>query len=157
MSEVPREVTRSIVVAAAPVRAWEGFTDGINQWWPREHSHCQEAALDRIFIDLAQGFWGERSLAGKIESWGIARSPAPGRTLELGWQMDATVQPWRAEPDPANASLITVDFAPEGDGTRVTLRHDGFERHGPGAAEMIRVMIGLDRWADWLEDYARSL
>lgn len=151
------EVTRSVLVSSPPAHAWDGFVDGINNWWPREHCHCTEAELDRIFIDLEQGVWGERRRSGKVESWGFARTTKPGQSLALGWQMDPATRPWRVEVDPARASLITVAFRPEGAGTRITLRHFGFERHGAGAQVMMDAIIGLDRWTDWLQDYARSL
>lgn len=154
----PDAITREIDLPVPPARAFDGFAWDFAAWWPREHCFCGEAQLDRVFIDLAGGVWGEVLRDGRVIPWGAVVEARPPHRLVLGWQMDATVSPWVPEPDPARASLIDLDFRPTGTGTRLRLVHHGFERQGPvHAAAMRRVMIGLDRWAEWLPLYAASL
>ncbi len=149
-------ITRSIIVPASPAQAWARFVDGLHLWWDTEHCHCSESNLDQVFIDPVEGLWGETTKDGETVSWGFAKVIEPERELSLAWQMDPRHKPWVAEPDPDRASLIDVTFAPEMGGTCVTVRHHGFDRHGDGAQAMKNVMIGLDRWQEWLELYAQS-
>lgn len=146
------EITRTIDLPLAPAQAWERFVAGFPDWWPREHCFCGEASLDRVFIDTQAGIWGEVTTAGQTLPWGAVLAARPGSALSLGWQMDATVSPWLPEGDPARASVIDIAFDPIPGGTRLRLRHHGFSRQGPRHAEAMRaVMIGLDRWQDWLD------
>ncbi|EPX78210.1 SRPBCC domain-containing protein [Litoreibacter arenae] len=149
-------ITRSITVPASPAQAWERFVDGLHLWWDTEHCHCSEENLERVFIDPAQGQWGEITKTGEVVSWGFAIEVKPERKLSLAWQMDPLHKPWIAEVDPDRASLIDVTFAPMATGTRVTVEHYDFDRHGDGAQAMKDVMIGLDRWQEWLGLYAAS-
>ncbi|MBN8293373.1 SRPBCC domain-containing protein [Rhodobacter sp. NTK016B] len=152
----PDEITHSIDVPVPPERAWALFVHHFPDWWPREHCFCGEAALDTVFIDLDKAQWGEITRSGDRDLWGAVLLADAGRSLSLGWQMDATVSPWVPEPDPARASVIDITFAKHPDGTRVTLRHHGFSRQGePHAQAMRDVMIGLKRWQEWLEMFCQ--
>jgi len=151
-------ITRSIDVPVSPAHAWNGFVRDFARWWPREHCFCGEDALDRVFIDLDQAIWGEVTQDGRMIPWGAVLAASAPASLDLGWQMDATVSPWVPEPEADKASTVRVGFQPRDGGTRVTLTHEGFSRQGPVHAEAMRaVMIGMDRWAEWLADYAASL
>jgi hypothetical protein len=155
MTPYPDSVTRQITVPVPPDRAYAVFVDRFADWWPREHCFVGEAALDRVFIDPVGAVWGEVARDGRVLPWGALTALRPGEGLTLGWQMDATVSPWVPDPDPARASQIDVSFDPVPGGTLVTLTHRAFSNHGDGAGAMAAVMIGLDRWADWLAYYAR--
>lgn len=147
-------ITRSVRVPLAPGAAFDLFADGFDRWWPKEHCFCGEAALDRVFIDLEAMTWGEVTCDGHTALWGsILAAQKPDR-LELGWQMDPRVSPWIPDPIAARASIVDLRFMPEPEGTLVTLRHHGFDRHGEGAEIMASVIVGLDRWAEWLADFA---
>jgi uncharacterized protein YndB with AHSA1/START domain len=149
-------VTRSVHMPCAPDEAWSRFTDGFADWWPREHCMCGEEALDQVYIDLGGESWGEITLDGTRVDWGRIEIAQPPGLLVLGWQMDARHAPWVPERNPSGASRVTVRFEPEGDGTRVTLTHDRFEAHGDGQKAMTDIMIGLDRWREWLALFARQ-
>ncbi|MCW1933884.1 SRPBCC domain-containing protein [Pararhodobacter zhoushanensis] len=149
-------ITRSVHVPLSPEAAFDLFTTGFAHWWPREHCFCGEAALDRVFVDLNAGTWGEVTQAGETLLWGeILHAERPSH-LSLSWQMDARISPWVPEPDPARASLIDLRIVPEGDGSTLSLTHHSFDRHGDGAEIMASVMVGMDRWADWLADFAAA-
>ncbi len=151
-------ITRSVDVPVPTQQAWDGFVRDFARWWPREHCFFGEPALDHVFIDLDGGIWGEVTRDGRTLPWGaVIAAQAPDHLL-LGWQMDATVSPWVPEPDHARASIVEIGFQPLKQGTRVTLTHRDFARQGAEHASAMRaVMIGMDRWAEWLADYARSL
>lgn len=150
------EIVRHVDVPVTPIVAWDLFANHFPAWWPREHCFCGEAALDTVFIDLVAMVWGEITLSGERRTWGKVLAYEPGGILSLGWQMDATISPWVPEPDPGRASLIDIAFKPQHGGARVTLRHHGFARQGePHAQAMRDVMIGLDRWREWLDLFRR--
>jgi uncharacterized protein YndB with AHSA1/START domain len=152
------EITREAEVPVPPARAWAQFVAGFALWWPRDHCFCGEAALDRVFIDPDAGFWGEVTTAGQTRAWGVVLDARPAHALSLAWQMDASISPWQSVPDPERASRIDVAFTPSALGTRVILRHHGFARQGePAASAMRAVIIGLDRWGEWLPLFAASL
>lgn len=154
----PDSITRSLELPVPPARAWDGFVRDFAKWWPREHCFCGEDALDHVFIDLDRGFWGEVTKSGETLPWGAVIAAEAPDSLTLGWQMDATVSPWIPEPEPGRASIVDIRFEPSGTGARITLTHRDFVRQGDRHAKAMRdVMIGMDRWADWLQDYAASL
>lgn len=151
------EITRTVFLPISPAAAWDLFVHQFPDWWPREHCFCGEAALKTVFIDLAAREWGEITLGGERRIWGRVLADRPGEALSLGWQMDATASPWVPEPDPARASQIDIVFDARSDGSKLILRHHGFARQGePHAQAMRDVMIGLDRWQEWLELFQRS-
>ena len=146
------EITRSVDVPVSPPEAWDLFVHRFPDWWPREHCFCGEADLDTVFINLDTSTWGEMTRRGACRIWGAVLARQPAQALTLSWQMDATVSPWEPEPDAARASLIDIAFVPRPDGTRITLRHHGFSRQGePHAQAMRAVMVGMDRWREWLD------
>lgn len=150
-------ITASREIPLGPAAAFSRFVDDFAVWWPREHCFCGEENLDRVHIDIVRGLWGETTKDGSEAVWGrVIDMDRPSRIV-LGWQMDARPSPWIPEPDPQKASIVDVRFEPLGDATRVVVTHRDFGRHGDSAEPMRKVMIGLDRWREWLEDYARGL
>ncbi|MCC6006600.1 MAG: SRPBCC domain-containing protein [Rhodobacteraceae bacterium] len=150
-------ITAERLVPLSPEAAFDRWTAGFADWWPREHCFCGEDRLDRVFLDPARGVWGEVDSDGQEALWGAVLEACRPGLLRLGWQMDARPSPWIPEPDPDRASIVTVEIVPEGAGARLRVTHSDFARHGDSAAPMRAVMIGMDRWAEWLEDYARGL
>jgi uncharacterized protein YndB with AHSA1/START domain len=147
----PAPVRKSILVAAAPERAFEVFTDGIGRWWPKTHS-ISEAELDRPVLEpRAGGRWYERGVdgseceVGKVLAW-----DPPGRLL-LAWQLDPD---WKFDPD--LVTEVEVTFTPEGDGTRVELEHRNLERIGDRAEEMREKIGSPGGWSRLLELYSEA-
>ncbi|WP_299442151.1 TIGR03086 family metal-binding protein [uncultured Phycicoccus sp.] len=89
---------------------------------------------------------------------GTVREVEPGRRLVLGWG-------WEGSDDvPPDASTVTVTVEPHGDGSRVTLQHEGLsaveaEKHALGWAHYLERLqrvaatgdAGPDEWA-WAPD-----
>lgn len=61
---------------------------------------------------------------------------------------------WAFDPDPLHASLAEITFTAEGEGTRVTVTHTGFERHGPTGGAIHRGV--LTGWVEDLDDLHRA-
>lgn len=129
-------VRLSVTVAAPPERAFAVFTERFAGWWPLD---LHSIAVD----DPEPGREGETPVAAVIEpreggrvferladgtelGWGDVTVWEPPRRLVLSWNPSRRERPH---------TEVEVTFGPEGDGTRVTLEHRGWERLGPGGAE----------------------
>jgi uncharacterized protein YndB with AHSA1/START domain len=123
----------SVSVDVPPEHAFEVFTEGMTQWWPREFSWSQEG-LEEMGIEPREGgFAYERGPHGFTIHWGrVITFEVPQRVV-FTWQIASDRSP---QPDPDQASEVEVLFTGALDGgTDVTLEHRGWERHGEGAKE----------------------
>jgi len=141
------QVSTSVQVGLDPAGAFERFADGLGSWWPAEYTWSQ-GTLEAIGI--ADGMCFERGPHGFTCHWGRVLAWEPGARLSFTWQISPARVP---EPDPARASEVTVEFAADGDGTRVTLTHGAFEHHGEGAEEYAAAMGSDMGWPYILERY----
>jgi uncharacterized protein YndB with AHSA1/START domain len=122
-------VSHSVDIAAAPERAFAVFTEGIDQWWPREH-HVQTGTLKEIGVEGRVGgrMWTEND-AGEQCGWGRVLTWDPPRAFAFAWLIGADF----SLPVPgAPASRVTVSFTPTSAGTRVELVHDQLDVYGEG-------------------------
>ena len=148
-------IRRTVTLRAAPARAFDAFTERMTEWWPRAYT-WSVGDLERIVIEPWQGGrWYEVRRGGGEEVWGtVLEWDAPAR-LTLSWQIRADRTPER---DVAHASEVDVRFFEDGPGeTRLELTHDGFARHGRGAAEYRAGMDGPEGWTEILSRYAGSV
>ena len=144
-------VRRSVFVQAPPERAFQVFAEGFDTWWPRSHS-VVAADQEAVFIEpVAGGRWYERGVDGTECDWGQVLAYEPPDRLLLSWQLDQEFEP---DPDPGAASEVEVTFTREGDGTRVTLEHRGFERRADGGAQVAESVAGEGGWSGLLAAYA---
>jgi uncharacterized protein YndB with AHSA1/START domain len=137
-------IEASVSVDAPPDRAFELFTEGMGEWWPREFSWSQDR-LDEIGLEPREGgFAYERGPYGFTIHWGRVITCETPQRIVFTWQIAADRSP---QPDPDKASEVEVVFtgSPEG-GTDVTLEHRGWERHGEGAHEY---RDGFERAGAW--------
>lgn len=122
-----KKVERSIRIAAQPERAWRAWVHEMNAWWTKPY-YMDSERVTGLFIEPQLGGryiekWGEDGsgyLIGQVIEW------LPPFRLAYTWSERA----W--------AGIITVvriEFAPEGGGTRMTLVHEGFERLPDGDAQ----------------------
>ncbi len=99
------------------------------------------APVDRLFNAIARSedhsaFTGQPAHIGAAagEAWSAFGGKILGRNVEIT-AGQRIVQAWRSAEWPAGTfSLVTFEFAAEGEGTRLTLTHDAIPE---GAAELL--------------------
>jgi len=148
-------IRRELSVACAPAAAFHVFTAHMHRWWPREYTWSGDV-LDAIGIEpRAGGLCYERGPHGFRCDWGRVLAWEPPERLVLAWQISPRREP---VPDPARASEVEVRFEPDGQGgTRVTLEHRAFDRHGTGAGEYRSALASPQGWPCILARYAAAL
>ena len=138
-------ITVTTVVAIDPSAAFAIFTDDVDRWWRREPRFRTGARAGVMRFDRDRLV--EIGDAGEIE---IARVTAwePPRRLVVAWRAATRVAGAETE--------VEVRFDPEGDATRVTIEHRGWDRvpaKHPGRGGLMGVAFtGLlgNWWADLL-------
>ncbi len=134
------------LVAVSLEKAFTIFTEQISQWWISRPPHTfgtqgkvrfENGRLIESSADADKEFE-----IGKVLVW------EPPSRLEFDWR----------QPDfaPDDRTIVSVEFTTEGDRTRVTVEHKGWDRltekhparHGL-TGNSFTTMIGL-RWADLL-------
>jgi uncharacterized protein YndB with AHSA1/START domain len=124
MSQQTTEIVirKSVHVSAPPEHAFRVFTEQINTWWPlRTHAVDPESAETVILEGREGGRLFERTTAGEEHVWGTVVAWDPPRKLGYTWH------PGREE---ETAQEVSLTFTPEAGGTRVDLRHSGWEKLG---------------------------
>lgn len=146
-----RPIEIRVEVDADPASAFATYVDRFADWWPAAYT-WSGGAHEGIGIEpRAGGFCYERGPHGLRLDWGRVTEWAPPERLGFTWQIDPDRTP---QPNPGHASAVLVTFEPAGAGCRVTLRHDGFERHPGDGAAYRDAMAGADGWPLILERYA---
>jgi uncharacterized protein YndB with AHSA1/START domain len=119
-------LVKSVMVPLAPSEAYRLFTDRIAEWWPLAgHSVSEERARTCVFNARVGGRIYEVRDDGVESEWGRVTAADPPHRVAFTWH------PGR---DPETAQSVEVHFVAEGDGTRVTLEHRGWQRLGERAA-----------------------
>ncbi|MFO1284621.1 MAG: SRPBCC domain-containing protein [Burkholderiales bacterium] len=109
-----------LVVPCDPGRAFDYFTRDIGRWWPLGVYSCSEnAAASVAFEPDVGGGLIETEPGGRRHRWGTVGAWERGSRLAFTWH------PGR---DDSDALWIEVSFREDAGGTRVTLRHGGWER-----------------------------
>jgi uncharacterized protein YndB with AHSA1/START domain len=153
-SSPPTPPIRATVTVDAPAaEAFAAFTEGINAWWPREFSWCGQLLERQVIEPWRGGFCHEVGPYGLRLDWGRVSTWEPPQRLGISWQISPDRTP---EPSPAHASEVVVRFEPlSEERTRVVLRHEGWDRHGPAGAEYRRGFAESGAWRTMLRRYAR--
>ncbi len=144
-------VRKSVLVQAAPEKAFAVFTDGINRWWPKSHGIGASPIKQSIIEPFVGGRWytpcedGTEVVVGHVRIW------EPPKRFVMSWEISAE---WKPESRAQFASEVEVQFVADGAGrTRVELEHRNFERMGAAAGEKMR--SGVDGgWPALLERFA---
>lgn len=125
-------VRKSITVRATPAHAFDVFVNGIDLWWPKEHSIGNTPIIRSVIEPGLGGRWysnhegGETCVSGRVLVW------EPPSRLVLSWEINAK---WK--PDTSISSEVEVRFTARGAGvTRVDLEHRNFETMGEGAKSL---------------------
>ena len=106
-------IKKSVLLPCDRDAAFALFTTRISEWWPPERRHTRDP---RSTIVLSpDGPFVERDAAGNEVPLGLVRAwEAPARLL-----LD-----WYPGTDAEHPTSVEVLFVPEGDSTRVEVRHD---------------------------------
>jgi uncharacterized protein YndB with AHSA1/START domain len=141
-------IVRTVEVRARPERAFELFTRRFAEWWPKGRTPAASPHVEVVLEPHVGGRWFEIDAAGVQTHWGKVLAWDPPGRLVLAWQLNS-----RFEYDPALETEVEVTFAPQGEGTRVTLEHRHLERFGADAERMAGQLGG--GWPGFLNDFAQ--
>ena len=145
-------VRKTLTVKAAPARAFEVFTAAQSRWWPPSHTILKSPFKEAVIEPRAGGRWYHVGEDGSTCDTGFVRVWDPPGRLVLVWQLDAR---WHYDED--LDTEVEVTFAPDGDGTRVTLEHRHIERMGEGAETARAAVDGPSGWTGILEEFRKSV
>ncbi|HET7087805.1 MAG TPA: SRPBCC domain-containing protein [Anaerolineae bacterium] len=133
------KVEKSISIAAKPERVWQAWTGEISKWWTRPYFNDAERATGLMLEPHLGGrfieTWGDRGagyLIGHVIEW------LPPHRFAFTW----AEKPWSGV-----STVVWVTLKAEGQATRVTLIHEGFDRLPDGAAQRSSYEAG---WGDLL-------
>lgn len=143
-----------ITVQAPQERAFAVFTDGIDTWWPREHTIGEAALKEMVLEPKVGGRAYGIGVDGSESDWGRVLEYDPPNRIVVSW--DINLQ-WKHELDPDRASEFEVRFIAQGaQRTRVELEHRHLERHGEGWEAMRDAVGSPNGWQGGLELFARA-
>ena len=144
----PETIEETRRVPGDPRSAFDAFTHGLSDWWPRDYTWSQ-SALDAIWIEPAAGGRArQRDRGGAEQVWVLVEAAEPGARLVLRWM----IHPDRsAAASPEQASRVSVFFRPDDGHCVVTLRHEEFERHRGDVYTYREGLASIQGWP-WLMD-----
>jgi hypothetical protein len=121
-------IVRTVTVKAPPARAFELFASHIADWWPRGQTVGKKPHVALVIEPRTGGKWFERDADGVETHWGHVLDWQPPTRLLLAWQLSTS---WAF--DPNLHTEVELIFAPNGNGTLVTLTHRNLEQFGTDA------------------------
>jgi len=120
-------IVQSVSVAWNQRDAFDRFTARFAEWWPSATHSIGEKRVKRIVFETRiGGRIYEEHTDGRRFQWGQVTVWDPPHRACFTWHPSRSV---------TTAQDVSVEFAPEGAGTRVTLTSVGWERWGKGAAK----------------------
>ena len=121
-------VERSLTVDVAPDWAFRFFTEKIGDWWPLEDysmfASSGRGRPDEIVFEPGVGGRVFERLGDEVCVWGEVHVWEPPHRVAFSW---------RTNPEWPDVTDVEITFTPEESGTRVRLRHTGWERLGDRA------------------------
>ena len=148
----PAPVRKSIMVKAAPERAFAVFTANMGRWWLRTHTINAAPMKDVVIEPRVDGRWYELGEDGSQCQWGKVLAWEPPHRVLLAWQIDGE---WKY--DAALVTEVEVNFIADGGGTRVELEHRHLERMGASAEAARQAVDSPGGWSGLLTAFAQSL
>ena len=107
--------------------AFRRFTEDIGTWWPLgTHSVGQHRATGVRMEPRVGGRIIESMQGGEEATWGTLSAWDPPRSVSFTWHPGQPVE---------DAQRVTVRVEPDGDGSVLTLTHEGWEKLGDRAAK----------------------
>ena len=141
-----RVVEKSVTVSVPVERAFEVFTAEIGTWWPlRTHAVDTERSETVVMEGRVGGRLYERTPSGEEHVWGTLVDWEPPNRIVYSWH------PGRGE---ETAQEVEITFSPEGEGTRVDIRHYGWEKLGDRLEETVASYN--EGWDKVIAVYARA-
>jgi uncharacterized protein YndB with AHSA1/START domain len=143
-------IERSLTVDVRPDWAFRFFTEKIGDWWPLEDYSTfamnGRGRPDEVVFESGTGGRVYERLGDEEAVWGVISVWDPPHRLVFSWNTNAE---WPADTE------VEITFAAEGSGTRVKLRHTGWERLGDQAEA---AHSGYARgWGEVLEQYETAM
>jgi uncharacterized protein YndB with AHSA1/START domain len=118
-------ISLSIFVHCPMERAFQVFTEETSSWWPvRSHSIGEDTVVSVVMEGHVGGRIYEVLRDGTQADWGRFRVWDPPHRIEYDWNPN---------PDRTTWTHVITTFEAEGDGTRVSLEHRGWELLGDEA------------------------
>jgi uncharacterized protein YndB with AHSA1/START domain len=122
-------IRKSVTIAAPVEHAFRVFTEEIHTWWPlKTHAVDTERSETVILEGRKGGRLFERTRAGDEHVWGTVALWEPPHRVGYSWH------PGRGE---ETSQEVDVRFTPAGKGTRVDVRHWGWEKLGERLDETV--------------------
>jgi uncharacterized protein YndB with AHSA1/START domain len=122
-------IEKSVTVAVALEDAYRVFTEEIHTWWPlRTHAVDTEKANTVVLEGREGGRLYERTSGGEEHIWGTVVVWNPPHRVGYSWHPGRGAE---------TAQEVEVTFTPAGDGTRVHVRHWGWEKLGDRLDETV--------------------
>jgi uncharacterized protein YndB with AHSA1/START domain len=147
-------VRKEVTVAASAARAFRAFTEGMNDWWSREH-HWGTSPLKRQVLEAKTGGrWYSVSEDGTARELGRVTACETPRRVVIGCH-DLTAN--GRVPDPALETEIEVTFSESEGRTVVRLEHRQLERYGDLVSEVRGHLDAVIGWQATLDDFAKGL
>jgi uncharacterized protein YndB with AHSA1/START domain len=148
-------IRKSILVNAAPERAFKVFTEGMTRWWNKQYS-INASPISEIVVEArAEGRWFERGEDGSECQWGKVLAWEPPSRVLLAWQIE-TGERWRF--DESLVTELEIRFIADGEGTtRVELEHRNLDRLGDQAAVARQIFDSSDGWQGLLDRFAQKV
>ena len=141
-----RVVEKSVTVSVPVERAFDVFTAEIGTWWPlRTHAVDTERSETVVMEGRVGGRLYERTPSGEEHVWGTLVDWEPPNRIVYSWH------PGRGE---ETAQEVEITFSPEGDGTRVDIRHYGWEKLGDRLEDTIASY--QEGWDKVIASYAQA-
>lgn len=132
--------TRALTCSAD--QAFDVFVERMAEWWP--------LARHSVFHAESRGVVVEPGVAGRIVETGPDGEESVWGTL-TDWEPRTRLAfTWHPGADAGTATWVQVTFTPEGEGSLLTLSHEGWER-----PQVVSTREGYDEgWPLVLEAYA---
>ena len=143
-------VERSLTVDVPPDWAFRFFTEKIGDWWPLEDYSTfamnGRGRPDRVVFEPKVGGRVYEQLGDEVATWGVVNVWEPPSRVAFSWRTNTE---WPEETD------VEITFTSEGGGTRVRLRHTGWERLGD-RAEAAHASYA-EGWGEVLQHYEEAV
>jgi len=146
---MPAAIRKTLMVRATPEKAFQVFTAGFGDWWPKTHYLGSSPLKTAVIEPGVGGRWYSLHEDGAEILWGDVLAWEPPARLLLAWRITSE---WAY--DPNLLTEVEVRFTAIGENqTRVDFEHRGLERFGDSdAADRTRVSMD-GGWGMILESF----